>query len=148
MSNVYAMVEAGVVTNVVMWDGPGVVPSQDSSGIEIAAWVPPEGVEMILVTDETGPAHIGGAWDGVQFVAPPAPPVPPITAAQVLARRDGLLADAALRIAPLQDAVDLDEATAAEIAALQAWKQYRVALNRIDQQTGFPAAVDWPQVPA
>lgn len=148
MSNVYAMVEAGVVTNVVMWDGPGVVPSQDSSGIEISAWEPPEGVEMILVTDETGPAHIGGAWDSLVFAAPPAPPAPPVTAAQVLARRDGLMAEAALRIAPLQDAVDLEEATAAEVALLKLWKKYRVDLSRIDQQTGFPAAVDWPQLPA
>ncbi|WP_122859766.1 tail fiber assembly protein, partial [Pseudomonas viridiflava] len=34
-------------------------------------------------------------------------------------------------IAPLQDAVDIDEATPEEAAALTKWKKYRIALNRI-----------------
>lgn len=50
-------------------------------------------------------------------------------------------------IAPLQDAVDLDDATDAEKALLTAWKQCRVALNRIEQQAGYPAEVDWPVQP-
>lgn len=62
--------------------------------------------------------------------------------------RDSLLATAAIRIAPLQDAVDLGMATSAEQAALTAWKQYRVVLNRITQQAGFPAAIEWPEMPA
>ena len=65
----------------------------------------------------------------------------------MLAQRDVLLTQAALRIAPLQDAVDLGDATAAEEAALKAWKQYRVKLMRIEQQEGFPAAVVWPGAP-
>lgn len=74
-------------------------------------------------------------------------PVPAMTAEQATVQRDSLLAFATLRIAPLQDAVDLDEATVAEIAALKAWKQYRVALNRIQLQPGFPGAIDWPVAP-
>lgn len=69
------------------------------------------------------------------------------TAMSVLASRDQLLRDAALRIAPLQDAVDLDEATDAEIALLKKWKQYRVALNRIQDQAGYPAEITWPAAP-
>lgn len=83
----------------------------------------------------------GESWDA--FEAPP--PVP--TEAEVLADRDGRLALATLRIAPLQDAVDLDDATAAEKALLKTWKQYRVALSRIEQQAGFPLAVEWPEAP-
>jgi hypothetical protein len=80
--------------------------------------------------------------------APPVPlPTPEALAAAVLARRDGLLALAAVRIAPLADAVDLGSATADEVAALQSWKQYRVELNRITQQEGYPALVDWPKSP-
>ncbi|PLV18678.1 phage tail protein, partial [Pseudomonas guariconensis] len=41
-------------------------------------------------------------------------------------------------IAPLQDAVDLDEATEAEAALLKEWKRYRVALNRLPDQPGYP----------
>jgi len=52
------------------------------------------------------------------------------------------LAEASAAIAPLQDAVDLGMATDAEIAMLQAWKTYRVLLNRVD--TSKPV---WPEVP-
>lgn len=62
----------------------------------------------------------------------------------ILAKRDALMAEAAARIAPLQDAVDLNEATPAETAALTVWKRYRVQLNRIEQQAGYPDTVDWP----
>lgn len=62
----------------------------------------------------------------------------------ILAKRDTLMAEATARIAPLQDAVDLDEATSAEQAALTAWKRYRVQLNRIEQQAGYPDTIDWP----
>lgn len=55
-------------------------------------------------------------------------------------------ADAA--IAPLQDAVDIDEATEAEAALLKEWKRYRVALNRLPDQPGYPAEIEWPASPA
>lgn len=61
------------------------------------------------------------------------------------ARRRGV-ADAA--IAPLQDAVDLDEATEIEAALLKEWKRYRVALNRLPDQPGYPDQIDWPALPA
>lgn len=66
---------------------------------------------------------------------------------EALQRRDLLLRAAALRIAPLQDAKDLDMATSDEAAQLLAWKQYRIDLNRIGDQKGFPAAIDWPVIP-
>ncbi|ECA7579605.1 tail fiber assembly protein [Salmonella enterica] len=47
------------------------------------------------------------------------------------------------KIAPLQDAVDLDEATNKEKASLLAWRKYRVQVNRVD--TLKPA---WPEKPA
>ncbi|KQW12004.1 phage tail protein [Pseudomonas sp. Root401] len=69
-------------------------------------------------------------------------------AAAALVRRDERLAQAALRIAPLQDAVDTDQAFKAEVQQLRLWKNYRVDLNRIDQQDGFPTSVAWPIEPA
>lgn len=63
-------------------------------------------------------------------------------------KRDDLLRVAALRIAPLQDAIDLDEASDEDIANLRKWKQYRVSLNKIESQQGFPARIDWPSMPA
>ncbi len=58
--------------------------------------------------------------------------------------RDELLQIAALRIAPLQDAVDLDEATDEEKKSLTAWKKYRISLNRLDL---VPNDVVWPETP-
>ncbi|RYY87275.1 MAG: phage tail protein [Chitinophagaceae bacterium] len=51
-------------------------------------------------------------------------------------------------IAPLQDAVDIDEATAEEEARLKLWKRYRVALIRLPEQSGYPSAIDWPAPPS
>lgn len=61
--------------------------------------------------------------------------------------RDVLLAAAAYRMGPLQDAIDINAATEEELALLNQWKQYRVELNRIDQQDGFPHQVVWPVSP-
>lgn len=64
--------------------------------------------------------------------------------ASVLKDRDSRLRDAAMRIAPLQYAVDLGDATQQEQSALQDWKRYCIALNRIEQQAGYPLEVEWP----
>lgn len=61
--------------------------------------------------------------------------------------RDVLLAAAAYRMGPLQDAIDINAVTEEELALLNQWKQYRVELNRIDQQEGFPHQVVWPLSP-
>lgn len=56
------------------------------------------------------------------------------------------IADAA--IAPLQDAVDIDEATPDDEARLKLWKKYRVVLSRLPEQEGYPNEIDWPAPPA
>ncbi|MGE8100284.1 tail fiber assembly protein [Pseudomonas fluorescens] len=58
--------------------------------------------------------------------------------------RDVRLREASMRIAPLQYAVDLGDATPQEQSALLDWKRYCVALNRIEQQAGYPLEVEWP----
>lgn len=67
--------------------------------------------------------------------------------AQAVERRNTLQAQASARIAPLQDLVDIGEATGQEEVELLAWKRYRGGLNRIEQQSGYPGAVDWPVPP-
>lgn len=62
-------------------------------------------------------------------------------------RRDQMLAVAASRMGPLQDAVDEDAATADELASLKLWRQYRIALNRIERQEGYPSVINWPVIP-
>ncbi|SUC46993.1 Caudovirales tail fibre assembly protein [Providencia stuartii] len=74
---------------------------------------------------------------------------PPISKEQLIAgaeqQKQLLLAEANNAIAPLQDAIDLGMATEAETAALQAWKKYRVLLNRVDTSTA--PNIDWPEKP-
>ncbi|MGZ0702558.1 tail fiber assembly protein [Pseudomonas piscis] len=68
--------------------------------------------------------------------------------AQARAKRDELLRIATLRIDPLQDAVERKKATAAEAELLGQWKDYRIELNRIDQQGEFPISINWPAAPS
>lgn len=67
--------------------------------------------------------------------------------ASVQAETTRLRSIADVAIAPLQDAVDIDEATAEEEAKLKLWKKYRVALNRLPDQEGYPADITWPVMP-
>jgi len=48
-------------------------------------------------------------------------------------------------ITPLQDAVDLGIATDNELAKLKCWKEYRVALNRLDINQA--PDIEWPKSP-
>jgi len=89
--------------------------------------------------EETGEVT-GGAW----FETGEVPPVDYLTPATT--ERDALMSAATIAIAPLQDAADLDEATEEEAALLKKWKQYRVALNRIDLSTA--PDISWPEIPA
>ncbi|WP_371318729.1 tail fiber assembly protein [Pseudomonas gingeri] len=75
-------------------------------------------------------------------------PTPEQVLAAANSQRDSLLTTAGLRIAPLQDAVDLGDATSADTTNLTFWKLYRVAVNRVSEQTGFPANINWPAPPA
>lgn len=85
--------------------------------------------------------------DGRPVVIPHPEPTDAEIAARALAQRDDYLRQASLRIGPLQDAVDLDEATSAEQVELKAWKAYRVALSRIQDVKGFPRSFTWPASP-
>lgn len=149
----YANIQNGVVIEVIapayyeiLGIGPdGEVTSTQGDEIPIELRYHPDLVAVLVPIPEGATVVQGDTWDGAAFGPPAAPPAP--TAAEVLAMRDTLLAQATLRIAPLQDAVDLDEATPAEAATLTLWKKYRVALSRIETQAGFPAAVVWPTMP-
>lgn len=76
------------------------------------------------------------------------PPLPDtVIAARNEGAREELLRSAAEQIAPLQDAIDLDQATAEEVERLRAWKAYRVALYRLEDKEGYPLLVEWPEQP-
>lgn len=66
---------------------------------------------------------------------------------QIAARKKALLGQySASLISTLQNAVDLEIATAAEVEALKAWKVYGVYLNRVEPGAELTPG-DWPSSP-
>lgn len=117
----------------------------DTEEISAANWTADLAPDGLYRGRYTGSRAQSGEWVGGTWVddgTPPAPTEELQRAAQSQARAR---ADAA--IAPLQDALDLDDATDEERALLMAWKAYRVALSRVDRQVGWPAVVEWPAPP-
>lgn len=129
MDNCYAVVKDGVVINIVVWDGE-------------TEWQPDDG--FAVKTD--GSVGIGWLYDGETFTQPP---VEPPSQAQLVAaaeqEKQYRLTVANNQIAPLQDAVDLDMATDEEVRLLNAWKKYRVLVNRVD--TNKAPDIQWPPQP-
>lgn len=64
---------------------------------------------------------------------------------QAVIKRNLFMTKANEALTPLQDAVDIDDATNEEIALLKTWKTYRVALNRLDLSTA--PDITWPEIP-
>jgi len=100
---------------------------------------------MVDITGMIPKPQYGWVYDGAGFSAPaPYAPSPAEVLAQNTLTRNLLLGEATRDINPLQDAVDLDEATSADVALLKSWKQYRVAVNRVDLTQANPS---WPPQP-
>ncbi|MFC4526429.1 tail fiber assembly protein [Dyella halodurans] len=143
--SIYARVQGGFVMEII-------APAFDSDGVEvqISDRFTPDIVAMLADVTKENPAPLpgyaaaeaNGSWTFGVYV-PPAPTATEIVE-QNTATMDSLLSQAALSIAPLQDSMDLGIATSAETSLLTAWKQYRVAVNRVDL-TAWPAA--WPVHP-
>lgn len=91
-------------------------------------------------------AMIEGGAVVTEYVEPEAPKPDPL--AEAVAEYTRLRGIADFLMAPLQDAVDVGEATEQDLFALKAWKKYRVSLNRVPEQEGYPTVIEWPIVPA
>ncbi|CAG9173028.1 tail fiber assembly protein [Cupriavidus respiraculi] len=111
---------------------------------EDAIEVPMDQYEALISASASG-FEIHPGEDGFPVAVPPPAPSDEAMLALASQKRDMLLREAATRIAPLQDAVDLDMATTDEVESLLAWKQYRIALNRMNISGGD---VVWPTPPA
>lgn len=59
-------------------------------------------------------------------------------------KRALVLQYASTQVAALQDAVDLQIASDAEVLAVKSWKTYRILLNRVDNIGAGLAEGDWP----
>lgn len=112
---------------------------------------PDTGVEVDEATKEkyTGAApegkRLGADENGNPTWLDTPPPSKEQLVAEAKAKKQTLIAEATVAIAPLQDAVDLGMATPEEDAKLKEWKIYRVLLNRID--TSSAPDIEWPLNP-
>lgn len=68
--------------------------------------------------------------------------------AQADIERDNRLREVVIRVAPLQYAYELGEASSEQLATLQAWKRYAVKLVQIEQLEGYPLIIEWPIAPS
>lgn len=113
--------------------------------------IPESAVEVSDELFDATISEIGGIWkiDAQGVIA--LVPFPPLTNEQLIqianSERDALLRLAAIRIAPLQDAVDFGIASESEEASLLLWKKYRIDLNRLHLQEKYPKTINWPQQP-
>ena len=112
-------------TRGVWYDATGSQVRIDSLDVDVSALTreaPPDNTSML----------VNGEWQ----------PDPAKVAAAAKATADAAvtsgMAEAARQIAVLQDAVDLDIATAAEAAAHTAWRKYRVLLSRALSDPAYP----------
>ena len=108
-------------------------PVEDSVYQEFVANYPPEGKMRIA------------GEDGMPAWADFPPPTQEELIQQAEYEKRKRSQEAARVIAPLQDAVDLGIATGDEVKRLNAWKEYRVQVNRIDTTTAPDIA--WPPKP-
>lgn len=132
----FALIKDGIVTNTVVWDGDEIDFGEGVTTVEL-----PADAQV-----EAGYSYANGFFTA-----------PPLTDDQIaeqnvqkladnLSQKTALMDVASEQISVLQDAVDLDMATADETAALPQWKTYRVLLSRIDANTSDD--VMWPTVKA
>ena len=137
----YAFVQRGQVFEIIN-------PVTDSDGKEIDIkdrYAPDFVAVMYDITDMDPVPKLGWTYKNGVFAEPvPYQPSTEETLEINERERDRLLTSAALAIAPLQDAVDLDDAKPEEIVMLKKWKQYRVAVNRTDLTILNPG---WPVIP-
>ncbi|WP_161539976.1 tail fiber assembly protein [Glaciimonas sp. PCH181] len=62
-------------------------------------------------------------------------------------RIERALHHASSAITKYQDRIDIDDASATDIACARAWKIYRVDLHRLPRQNHFPHRITWPIAP-
>lgn len=96
-------------------------------------------VTEIDASEVPGGAEPDGTWifDGSKIY--------PDAVAIATRMKSSLLSNVNQKISPLQDLLDVDEATNGDKEKLTEWKKYRVLLNKIDVTA---PDITWPEIPA
>ncbi|RVD76991.1 tail fiber assembly protein [Pseudomonas koreensis] len=158
---VFAYIPNGIVLEIIKGSVYGAPPPEQEQNVTPEVWqelvnrvgkeIPiqeiytPEFISTLVEVTDVTPEPVQGMSYQNGVFSPPAGPTAEQIKEQNKAMRDSYLRAATLAIGPLQDAVDLDDATDEDVALLKAWKQYRVSVNRVDLTLVTPA---WPPAPA
>lgn len=110
----------------------------DASGL----WPINMSVAEIEDTEDARRIKINGQWQFIDGIVSERELTDEEMIAQAVNLKNDLLAQAAIKIAPLQDAVDLNIATEEEAGKLAALKLYRVELMRVNTSTA--PDISWP----
>lgn len=125
----------------------GIVLELFSTDLDITTLFHPDMTWIDISELEVTPAE-GWTFDGSIF-AEPVPPVPTVAelALQAIAKRDALLANANEATAGMADAYIAGMLDEADTAVFRAYAAYKLKLNKIDKQPGYPSIIDWPSIP-
>lgn len=106
MPDQYAIVENGVVTNMILWDG------------DTESWSPPAGISAVSVADglEIG---IGWAYNGTSFAAPVVVAVPPSLSQQAQAALSARLQIVSTSTPALNGTYAIDQLSQMDIIAIE-----------------------------
>ncbi|WP_323119978.1 tail fiber assembly protein [Burkholderia alba] len=113
----------------------------------------PAGVQAVAITDDQWQMLLAGQSEGKRMaldlnltpiLLDPLPPTQDQIVAMNTAKRDQLLQQASVALAPLQMAVSLGEATDAETVLAKAWVAFSRAVKAVDLTQ---ANATWPQAP-
>lgn len=120
------------------------------SGYAIEYWPGTETVKSISPAGEgaTVPDGFGFVQDGGELpITENQPPTDSQILENAVSEQARKLASAALKLSPLQYAVDLGMDTEEDRNLIFKIKKYMVEVNRIGQKDGYPASIDWPEEP-
>lgn len=122
-----------------------------STGGDIAEMFHPDMV-WVDITDHDGEVAVGwvatessGAWS----LSAPVPPEKSESElrAEVTAQRDTLLAIADEATIGMADAYLTGLLEEEDVAMFKEFAGYKLALNKIDRQAGYPSSIEWPAYP-
>lgn len=139
MMKTYANIADGVVQYLLPTDGDITeMFHPDMIWVDVTDVIPP-------ISSGWTAVEFGGAWS----FAAPVPPVPTDDELKeaALSQRDALLNQANEATAGMADAFLADLLSDADKAMFKAYAAYKLALNKIDKQPGYPTTIDWPTLP-
>ncbi len=90
--------------------------------------------------------EVEGAWSFAEPVVPA--PTDAELRINAIAQRDALLAAANEKTAGMADAYIAGLLDADDTAMFKTYAAYKLDLNKIDTQAGYPATITWPPLPA